>query len=197
MIAVEQVDQAVGAQVMTPVKLRFDSTLVIVGRAADRVPAGYIRKLRRPPLRHRRTRRRCLKCRRNSFPNWGGGGGKIAEVRKVAWSSVVHTTGTVDWDADHTTQAITQVNGPITKLLVDLGARVTMDQPLLYVSSPDVAGAISTYKKAYNREDYAKKTLDRSKDLMEHKVIATKDLEAAEQDYNDARARRPKATYRR
>jgi len=113
---------------------------------------------------------------------------KIVEVKKTAWSSVVRTTGTVDWDADHTTQAIAQVNGPITKLLVDPGSRVTVNQPLLYVSSPDVANAISTYKKARNRQDYSKKTLDRSKDLLEHKVIATKDLEAAEQDYNDARA---------
>ncbi len=113
---------------------------------------------------------------------------RIVEVKKSAWSSVVRTTGTVDWDADHTTQAITQVNGPISKLLVDLGSKVTVNQPLLYVSSPDVATAISTYKKARNHQDYSKKTLDRSKDLLEHKVIATKDLEAAEQDYNDARA---------
>jgi cobalt-zinc-cadmium efflux system membrane fusion protein len=113
---------------------------------------------------------------------------KIADVKKASWASVVRTTGTVDWDADHTTQAITQVNGPISKLLVDLGSKVTVNQPLLYVSSPDVATAISTYKKARNHQDYSKKTLDRSKDLLEHKVIATKDLEAAEQDYNDARA---------
>ena len=113
---------------------------------------------------------------------------KIAEVKKTSWSTVVRTTGTVDWDADHTTQAITQVNGPISKLLVDLGSHVTVGQPLLYVSSPDVATAISTYKKARNHQDYSKKTLDRSKDLLEHKVIATKDMEAAEQDYNDARS---------
>jgi cobalt-zinc-cadmium efflux system membrane fusion protein len=113
---------------------------------------------------------------------------KIAEAQRRSWSTVVRTTGTVDWDADHTTQAITQVNGPISKLLVDLGSRVTANQPLLYVSSPDVAMAISTYKKARNHQDYAKKTLDRSKDLLEHKVIATKDLEAAEQDFNDARS---------
>jgi len=80
------------------------------------------------------------------------------------------------------------VNGPISKLLVDTGAMVTADQPLLYVSSPDAATAISTYKKARNRQDYSRKTLDRSKDLLEHKVIAVKDLEAAEQDYNDASA---------
>jgi cobalt-zinc-cadmium efflux system membrane fusion protein len=113
---------------------------------------------------------------------------KVVEAKKTSWSTVVRTTATVDWDADHTTQAITQVNGPISKLLVDLGSHVTAGQPLLYVSSPDVATAISTYKKARNRQDYSKKTLDRSKDLLEHKVIATKDMEAAEQDFNDARA---------
>src|SRR5579863_8142185 len=113
---------------------------------------------------------------------------KIVEVHKAQWSPVVRTTGTVDWDADQTTQAITQVSGPISRLLVDTGAIVAADQPLLYVSSPDVATAVATYKKARNRVDYSKKTLDRSKDLLEHKVIAVKDLEAAEQDYNDATA---------
>jgi cobalt-zinc-cadmium efflux system membrane fusion protein len=113
---------------------------------------------------------------------------KIVEAHKAVWSPAVRTTGTVDWDADHTTQAITQVNGPISRLLVDTGAVVTADQPLLYVSSPDVAGAIATYKKARNRLDYSRKTLERSKDLLSHKVIAQKDLEAAEQDYNDAGA---------
>jgi len=113
---------------------------------------------------------------------------KIVEVRKVVWSTTVHTTGTVDWDADHTTQAITQVSGPISRLLVDTGSAVGVDQPLLYVSSPDVANAVSTYKKARNHLDFAKRTLDRSKDLLDHKVIAVKDLEAAEQDYNDAGA---------
>jgi cobalt-zinc-cadmium efflux system membrane fusion protein len=113
---------------------------------------------------------------------------KIAEVHKAVWSPTVRTTGTVDWDADHTTQAITQVNGPISRLLVDTGAVVTADQPLLYVSSPDVSSAVATYKKARNRLDYSRKTLDRAKDLLDHKVIAQKDLEAAEQDYNDASA---------
>jgi len=113
---------------------------------------------------------------------------KIVAVRKAVWSPAVQTTGTVDWDADHTTQAITQVSGPISRLLVDTGTMVTADQPLLYVSSPDVATAVATYKKARNRLDYSKKTLDRSKDLLDHKVIAQKDLEGAEQDYNDASA---------
>ena len=113
---------------------------------------------------------------------------KVVEVRKAVWSSTVRTTGTVDWDADHTTQAITQVSGPITRLLVDTGTPVTAGQPLLYVSSTDVAMAISTYRKARNRQDFSKRTLDRSKDLLDHKVVAMKDYEAAQQDYNDVSA---------
>jgi cobalt-zinc-cadmium efflux system membrane fusion protein len=113
---------------------------------------------------------------------------KIVPVSRTSWSPTIRTTGTVDWDADHTTQAITQVSGPIAKLLVDTGAHVTVDQPLLYVSSPDVAGAIATYRKANNHLEYSRRTLERSKDLLEHKVIAVKDLEVAEQDYNDARS---------
>lgn len=113
---------------------------------------------------------------------------KMAKVRRTSWSLTVRTTGTVDWDQDHTTQAITQVSGPISRLLVDNGASVVVNQPLLYVSSPDAAGAIATYKKAQNRVEFAKRTLDRSKDLLQHKVIAVKDLEASEEDYNDARA---------
>ena len=113
---------------------------------------------------------------------------KIVEVQRTSWTSTVRTTGTVDWDADHTTQVITQVSGPIARLLVDNGTSVTVNQPLLYVSSPDIAGAITTYKKAHNRLEFSKRTLDRNKDLLEHKVIATKDMEAAEQDYNDAQS---------
>src|SRR5271165_1385465 len=64
---------------------------------------------------------------------------KTTAVRTTNWPVAIHTTGTVDWDADHTTQAITQVNGPIMRILVDLGTPVEKNQPLLYVSSPDVA----------------------------------------------------------
>src|SRR5262249_18922383 len=63
----------------------------------------------------------------------------IVDAKKVAWPVDVQTTGTVDWDADHTTQAITQVNGPISRILADLGTHVEAGEPLLYVSSPDVA----------------------------------------------------------
>jgi cobalt-zinc-cadmium efflux system membrane fusion protein len=110
-----------------------------------------------------------------------------APVRRTSWPVAVHTTGTVDWDADHTTQAITQVNGPIARILVDTGARVKGGDPLLYVSSPDVANATATYRKARNQEAQARRVLARMKELLDHGAIAVKDYESSEATHNDAR----------
>jgi cobalt-zinc-cadmium efflux system membrane fusion protein len=111
---------------------------------------------------------------------------QIKPVRRASWSFVVRTTGTVDWDADHTTQVITQVSGPITKILADIGTMVDAAQPLLYVSSPDVTNATAAYRKARNRMNFETASLDRSKDLLQHHAIAQKDFESAQADYNDA-----------
>ncbi len=111
---------------------------------------------------------------------------QIVQAKSAELDTDVKTTGTVDWDNDHTTQAITQVSGPITRILVDTGTKVTAGQPLLYVSSPDVANAFATYRKARNRLDLAKRNLDRNRDLLEHKAIAQRDFDQVQADYNDA-----------
>ena len=111
---------------------------------------------------------------------------QLVPATTATWTTVLHTTGTVDWDNDRTTQAITQVSGPITRILVDAGARVNRGDVLLYVSSPDVSNAISAYRKAKNRLDLAKRNLDRNKDLLEHEAISQHDFESVEADYNDA-----------
>jgi len=111
---------------------------------------------------------------------------KTAVVGKTTWAVAVHTTGTVDWDADHTTQAITQVNGPITRILVDTGTNVKQGEPLLYVSSPDISAAVSTYRKARNREAFNKRIVDRTKELLDQGAVALKDYESSQADYNDA-----------
>jgi cobalt-zinc-cadmium efflux system membrane fusion protein len=111
---------------------------------------------------------------------------QVVPVGLANWTTVVRTTGTVDWDADRTTQAITQVNGPISRILVDTGAKVAANDPLLYVASPDLANAISAYRKARNREILAKKVVDRMTELLNRGAAAAKDVESSEADYNDA-----------
>src|SRR5471030_2153485 len=110
----------------------------------------------------------------------------MAAVRQATWSTEIRTTGTVDWDNDHTTQAITQVSGPIARIVADTGTRVQAGDPLLYVASGDMTVAVSTYRKAKNRFDLAKHQLDRNKDLFDHKALSARDYEAAQADYNDA-----------
>ena len=71
------------------------------------------------------------------------------------------------------------------------GTQVKQGEPLLYVSSPDLANAISTYRKARNRQAYNKRSLDRMKELLDRGAVAVKDYESSEADYNDAMHRRP------
>ncbi len=111
---------------------------------------------------------------------------RIGPVRSTRWRIEVQTTGTVDWDADRTTQAITQVSGPITRILVDTGSRVAARDPLLYVASPDITNAVAAYKKARNEQTLAQLALDREKDLLSHGAAAVKDVESAEAAFNDA-----------
>lgn len=111
---------------------------------------------------------------------------KITPAARTSWAVFVHTTGTVDWDQDRTTQAITQANGPITRILVDVGTPVRKGQPLLYVSSPDVANAIATYRKARNREALNKRIVERTKEVLDAGAVPLKDYENALADYNDA-----------
>lgn len=111
---------------------------------------------------------------------------QMAPVARSAFATELKTTGTVDWDNDHTAQAITQVSGPIMRIMVDTGVQVTAGQPLLYVASPDISTAFSTYQKARNRLALAKQNLDRSRDLLEHKAVAQRDFEQVQADYNDA-----------
>jgi membrane fusion protein, heavy metal efflux system len=111
---------------------------------------------------------------------------KIAPVRQATWAATVRTTGTVDWDNDHTTQAITQVSGPIARIVVDTGTRVKAGDPLLYVSSADITNSTAVYRKAKNRFSLAQRVLSRSQDLLDHKALSPRDFESAQADYNDA-----------
>lgn len=111
---------------------------------------------------------------------------QIVAVRQETWPVAIETTGTVDLDNDHTAQAITQVNGPISRILVDVGTQVKAGDPLLYVSSPDLVNAIQAYRKARNQEDAKKRVMDRQKELVDRGAVAVKDYESVVADYNDS-----------
>ena len=96
--------------------------------------------------------------------------------------------GAVAFNAFQTTPVITQVGGPVSKILVVPGEQVKEGQPMLEVSSPDFTQLVDTYLKARDTFRVADKNYDRAKDLYDHHAIAERDLLQAESDRTQAQA---------
>jgi cobalt-zinc-cadmium efflux system membrane fusion protein len=118
---------------------------------------------------------------------------QMSHVQLVTASpgTMTHTlrlTGTVAYNAFKTTPVITQVGGPVSKILVVPGDRVKMNQPMLEVSSPDYAQLLDGYLKASDSYRLADKLYRRAQDLYAHHAIAQQDLEQAESNRTQAQA---------
>ena len=113
------------------------------------------------------------------------------QVVTIAPATIKHTlrlTGAVAYNAFNTTPVITQVGGPVSRILVVPGEHVKAGQPMLDVSSPDYSQLLDSYLKAADAYRLAEKNYARAQDLYQHHAIAERDLEQAESDRNQARA---------
>jgi cobalt-zinc-cadmium efflux system membrane fusion protein len=89
-------------------------------------------------------------------------------------------SGVVAYNAFLTTPVISQVGGPVSRIMVTPGEHVKQGQPMLYVTSPDYSLLRSAYIKARDAYQLADKIYKRDQDLYAHKAIAEADLEQAE-----------------
>jgi cobalt-zinc-cadmium efflux system membrane fusion protein len=105
----------------------------------------------------------------------------------------ITTTGTVGFDADQATQVLSPISGPVSRLLVPLGARVTAGQALAEVASPDFAAAAAAYRKAEALAKNAQRIADLDERLFAADGIARRDMEQAEADAVSAEADRDAA----
>lgn len=113
---------------------------------------------------------------------------KIYTVAKAPLQRVLRLTGTVAYDGFLTTPVITQVGGPVSRILVTPGQQVKAGQPLLYVTSPDFSLLRSTYIKAKDAFALADKIYKRTDDLYQHGAMAQADVEQAASGLAQARA---------
>ncbi len=113
---------------------------------------------------------------------------QVVTIQPVKLTRTLRLTGTVAFNAFSTTPVITQVGGPVSRILVVPGERVKQGQPLLDVSSPDYSVLLAAYLKAKDTYRVADKNYDRAKDLFEHHAISDRDLLQAESDRNQAQA---------
>jgi membrane fusion protein, heavy metal efflux system len=113
---------------------------------------------------------------------------QVVTVEPSNLPRVLRLTGAVSYNAFQTTPVITQVGGPVSRLLAVPGQRVKKGQSLLEVSSPDYSLLFASYLKARDTFRVADKNYDRAKDLYEHHAIAERDLLSAESDRIQAQA---------
>jgi cobalt-zinc-cadmium efflux system membrane fusion protein len=113
------------------------------------------------------------------------------QIYSVAQSPVERTlrlTGAVAYNSYLTTPVISQVGGPVSRIVVTPGEHVTKGQPLLYVTSPDYSQLRSAYIKARDAHSLADRFYKRAQDLFAHQAISQADLEQAESNRTQAEA---------
>jgi cobalt-zinc-cadmium efflux system membrane fusion protein len=113
---------------------------------------------------------------------------QVVTVEPTLLRRVLRLPGTVAYNLFETTPVITQIGGPVSRILITPGENVRVGQPMLYVASPDFAQLRTNYLKAKNAYALSQKSYARSQDLFQHRAIAQADLEQAESTQNQAQA---------
>lgn len=113
---------------------------------------------------------------------------QVVTVAPRTLTRSLRLTGAVAYNAFHTTPVITQVGGPVSRILVVPGEHVREGQALLEVTSPDYSQLLAAYVKARDTLRVATKNYERAQDLYAHNAIAERDLLQAESDKIQAQA---------
>ena len=105
---------------------------------------------------------------------------QVLTVQPTTLPRTLRLTGAVAYNSFRTTPVITQVSGPVSRVVVVPGQKVQKGEPMLYVASPDYSQLRTNYLKAKDGYLLAQKAYARARDLYEHKAIAEQNLEQAE-----------------
>jgi cobalt-zinc-cadmium efflux system membrane fusion protein len=117
----------------------------------------------------------------------------LVAVKSTSYRPVVEVTGTVAFDGDQATTVLSPVSGPVTRVLVQPGDRVSRGQPLAYVTSPDFAVAVADFRKAAASERNLARIAKLDSALFANDALARRDLEQAQTDALAAHADREAA----
>ncbi|HKT89057.1 MAG TPA: efflux RND transporter periplasmic adaptor subunit [Candidatus Sulfotelmatobacter sp.] len=105
---------------------------------------------------------------------------QVVKVQPTTLTRVLRLTGAVAYNGFRTTPVISQVSGPVSRIVVVPGEHVKQGTPMLYVASPDYSQLRTNYLKAKEAYALAQKAYLRAKDLYDHKAIAEQALEQAQ-----------------
>jgi cobalt-zinc-cadmium efflux system membrane fusion protein len=116
----------------------------------------------------------------------------IETVKPAAFRRTIETTAIVGFDNDQATTVLAPVSGPVSQLLVSLGAKVKPGDILATAVSPDYATAIAAYRKAITTAKNARRIAELAEQLA-HNNLSRKEVEQAQTDAANAEADRDAA----
>ena len=93
---------------------------------------------------------------------------QVLTVQPTTLTRTLRLTGAVAYNSFHTTPVITQVSGPVSRVVVVPGQKVKQGEPMLYVASPDYSQLRTNYLKAKDAYALAQKAYARAQDLYQH-----------------------------
>jgi len=115
----------------------------------------------------------------------------LTTIQPSSFRRTVETTGTVGFDADHSTTVLAPIGGPVIRL-VSLGVKVKDGDVLATVASPDYATAVSAYRKAVATAKNARRIAELTKELSQNN-LSRREVEQAQTDATNAEADRDAA----
>jgi len=114
-------------------------------------------------------------------------------VTAQSYRKTISTTGTVAFSQNKSTQVLSPISGPVSRILANIGRRVGRGEALALVASPDFAGAVSALRKAEATAKNARRIATLDEQLFKNDAIARRDLEQAQTDAINAESDREAA----
>ena len=118
---------------------------------------------------------------------------QIVTLATANFRPTLEVTGTVAFNGDKSTQVLSAISGPVTRLIANLGTEVSPGEALAMVASPDFAAAVATYRKSEAALRNSARILKQDEQLFANDAIARSDLEQARTDNASATADREAA----
>jgi len=113
-----------------------------------------------------------------------------------AQESVLSLPARIVWDEDHTSRITSPVAGRLEDIRVQSGSTVQANQPLAYLSSPELGIAQTESARAQAELAQAERNFARTRDLYAVSGVAGKDLEQAQLDLQRSRAEAERTSLR-
>lgn len=108
----------------------------------------------------------------------------------------VRMNGRLVWNEDLTVRIFSPFAGRVLNVRVDAGHRVERGDVLATIAAPDYGQAQADARRATTDVALAERVLARQRDLLQHGVVAQKEVDAAEADLARTRAEQQRAAAR-